>query len=199
MDDLFPLYVKAAALVAFALMLTVGVTALAWRSNLYFVRRAIAWCRGLPERRRAARDPAFRAARERNARDAEILDQYEVMTGMLILARTRRRHSERIIEEHGGADAPQTALVAKRHEADLDAHVGQRTVIGAYFARLTDDDIGAIARGVNIKVFGGRVPPAELEAFFREERERIAATEYLADTHFARLVGRFAVYAEAPS
>jgi hypothetical protein len=199
MDDLFPLYLKAAFLVAFALALTVAVTALAWRSNLYFLRRAVAWCRGLPERRRAARDPAFRAARERAVCDAEILDQYEVMTGMLILARTRRRHSERILEEHGGAEAPQTALVAERHEADLEAHVGQRTVIGAYFARLTDDDIAAIARGVNAKAYGGRIPQAELEAFFREERERIAENEYLADTHFVRLVGRFAAYAQPPA
>ncbi len=196
MSDLFPLYAKAALIVAFALALTVGVTALAWRSNVYFARRAYAWCRRLPSRWRAYRDPAYRRGVERAAHEAKVLEHYEVLTGMLIRSRTRQRHSGDIMETHGGPDAPQAAVVSRRHEADLEEHAGQRTVVGSYFAGLSDDDIAIIARGVNAKAFGNRVPVAELEAFFREERERIAATEWLADTHFARLVGRFASYAE---
>lgn len=196
MNDLFPLYLKAAILVAFSLALTAGVTALAWRSNVHFARLARAWLRDLPDRLRARRDPAFRRQRERAMADAAVFAQYEAMNGLLQKARTRREHAAHVLSHLVDPSTP--GMTGRIHEDACEEHAGSRSVVASYFRGLSDDDIAAIARVTNAQVYDGRIPQADLEAFFRDERERIAESERLADTHFARLIGRFAAYAESP-
>lgn len=192
MNDLFPLYMKAAALVAFALVLTVGVTAFARHLKVDFISFTVAWFRGLPTSFRAWRDPTFRAELERAAAEAETFGQYNAMNALLQQARTRHEHATHVLSHL--VDPSMPGIMGRIHESAREEHEGKRTVVATYFARLTDADIVVIARGVNGEVFGGRVPQAEMEAFFREERERITRSEELADTHFVRMGKRFVDY-----
>lgn len=193
MDELYAVYLRAAFYAAVSLAAFFVITVLSWRSNAYFGRRFLSWCRDLPARRRARLDPAFRREREIAASDAVRLEEYEAMNAWLLNSREKCVRSGSLADKCGekAPDGLGTGLAVRRYDEARVDHEKRRDVVAEYFAALPDDDIGAIARGIRANVYGDRVRFEDLRVFLRQERDLIRRSPYMADTHWARLVRRF--------
>ncbi len=178
MDDLFLVYVKAALLVVIGVLLLIGVTVTGWQAKVAFVQHIVAWCRGIPARFRAWRDPELKRERERVTTD---IAQFKRYTRLLSLLQDAYLDAYiRVVQNDGGGSPPL-----------VNAHTMSRETVVAYFIALSDDDITALARGVRDFLLLGAASVGEVEAFLREERERLSETPFLADTHLTRLMSRF--------
>ena len=176
MDDLFLVYVKAALLVVIGVLFLIGVTVTGWQAKVAFVQYIVTWCRGIPARFRAWRDPELKRERERITTDIAQFKRYTRLLSLL-----QDAYLDAYIRVQNDSGSPPL----------VNAHTMSCETVVAYFIALSDDDITALARGVRDFLLLGAASVGEVEAFLREERERLSETPFLADTHLARLMSRF--------
>lgn len=181
------LYLQAAAVLAISVLAFVLVTKAAWPANVYLFGRFRLWLRGVPERWKRFRDPAYR-------RRQEAVDRYLQIFGGLVALRAQRDQIGRGRREAGPAETRFLDALAE----DVDArYAGLQLVAVEYLRRLEAETVGDIVDRLNADVFQGRAPTADLRAFIEEERELIGASPMLAADHSLRLARRFGAYARA--
>ena len=165
------------------------VLALTWPTPKDMVRAFIDVFRAKPPR------PAPPKKRMPPIERPEIVRTYEGVIFALVLSSAQKHRTESELA-NAADDVPDRRHLERERERALDAFVGIKKLAAEFLGKLSDQQIGDIARFLSQspEYFDGLVTVEESLAFMRDERETAQERPFMAAEHVVRMtvsLGRF--------